>query len=263
MAEVNMTGTAQAEGLDVPFVPQIALDRDSEVPLYQQIAHPLKELILAGRLEPGRLIEDEVSMARRLKVSRPTTRRALRDLVARGLLTRRRGVGTRVTPMHVRRPLGLTSLNDDLVDAGFTPRTEVLSYEVMLAGEQEARDLHTGIGSEVVRTTRLRYIDDEPLAILTNLLPSGDRTPSVTQLTRQGLYDSLAVHGIRPVMAQQSIGARLASARESHLLALDEGSAVLVMERTAFDKEGTVIEYGNHVYNCGMYSFQFNLVADG
>ena len=77
-----MTGTAQAEGLDVPFVPQIALDRDSEVPLYQQIAHPLEELILAGRLEPGRLIEDEVSMARRLKVSRPTTRRALRDLVA-------------------------------------------------------------------------------------------------------------------------------------------------------------------------------------
>ena len=140
MAEVNMTGTAQAEGLDVPFVPQIALDRDSEVPLYQQIAHPLEELILAGRLEPGRLIEDEVSMARRLKVSRPTTRRALRDLVARGLLTRRRGVGTRVTPMHVRRPLGLTSLNDDLVDAGFTPRTEVLSYEVMLAGEQEARE---------------------------------------------------------------------------------------------------------------------------
>ncbi|WP_316670362.1 GntR family transcriptional regulator [uncultured Propionibacterium sp.] len=257
-----MEGAAREENLDVPFVPRIMLDRESSVPLYQQIAGPIEELIMAGELAPGRLIEDEVSMAKRLKVSRPTTRRALRDLVMRGLLTRRRGIGTRVTPMHVHRSLGLTSLNDDLIAAGFHPRTEVLSYEVMLADPTAARSLHGEPGIEIIQVRRLRFIDDEPLAIMTNLLPAGAKAPTVTQLTGQGLYESLAVHGTRPVMAQQSIGARLASPEEARLLVIDEGDAVLVMERTAFDKDGSVIEHGTHVYNCGMYSFQFNLVAD-
>lgn len=250
------------EELDVPFVPSIELDRESGVPLYQQIARPIEELIVTGELPPGRLIEDEVSMARRLRVSRPTTRRALRDLVMRGLLTRRRGIGTRVTPMHVHRSLGLTSLNDDLVAAGFTPRTEVLSYEVMLADQASASVLHGEVGAEIIRVRRLRFIDDEPLAILTNLLPAGNGAPTVTQLTQRGLYESLADHGIHPVMAQQSIGARLVSPEEARLLAIDEGSAVLIMERTAFDNDGEVIEYGAHVYNSGMYSFQFSLVSD-
>lgn len=258
-----MEETDGTVNLDVPFVPQIVLDRESDVPLYQQIARPIEELILAGELAPGRLIEDEVSMAKRLQVSRPTTRRALRDLVTRGMLTRRRGVGTRVTPMHVRRSLGLTSLNDDLVAAGFAPRTEVLFYEVMLADEEAARRLHCGEGTEIIQVRRLRFIENEPLAVMTNLLPAGAKAPTVTQLSGQGLYESLAAHGIRPAMAQQSIGARLASPEEARLLAVDEGAAVLVMERTAFDKEGNVIEYGNHVYNSGLYSFQFNLVQDG
>ncbi|WP_231979473.1 GntR family transcriptional regulator [Tessaracoccus coleopterorum] len=50
------------------------------------------------------MIEDEVSMAHRLDVARPTARRALQELATKGLLTRRRGVGTRVTPPHVHRP---------------------------------------------------------------------------------------------------------------------------------------------------------------
>ena len=97
-----------------PYALQIQLDRTSPVPLYYQISEPIAKLILDGDLPAGTRLEDELSMAARLQVSRPTARQALQRLVDRGLLTRRRGVGTIVAPTHVHRPMELTSLLNDL-----------------------------------------------------------------------------------------------------------------------------------------------------
>ncbi len=254
-----MTDTDSA--LDQPYTLDLDLDRDASLPLYQQIATPLEDLILAGRLQPGQLIEDEVSLAQRLNVSRPTARRALQDLVARGLLTRRRGVGTRVTPSHVRRPLALTSLNDDLVKAGFSPRTEVLSYEVKLAQDEEADLLGCEIGEEVVRIERRRWIDDRRLAVLTNLLPAAT-APSLTRLSTQGLYECLEEDGVHPTAAHQVIGACIANQSQADQLGIQAGEALLTMQRTAYDHSGAVVEYGTHFYNASLYSFQLNLASE-
>lgn len=264
MSDITRTATRDAQpstSSPEPFTPTIHLDRNSPVPLYHQIAQPLEELINSGKLQPGQLIEDEVSMARRLAVSRPTARRALQDLVGRGLLTRRRGVGTRVTPSHVRRPLSLTSLNDDLVKAGFEPRTEVLSYEVRLALDEEAAQLGCATGTEIVRIERRRWIDDRRLAVLTNLLPA-DIAPTLTQLSTTGLYACLEERDIHLVSAHQAVGARSATDTDADLLGIDPGSALLTMERTAYDADGRVIEFGTHIYNATLYSFQFTLMAE-
>ena len=247
--------------LDEPFALSVNLDRGAAVPLYHQIAEPLETLILSGKLETGQLIEDEVSMAQRLNVSRPTARRALQDLVARGLLTRRRGVGTRVTPTHVRRPLALTSLNDDLIKDGLTPRTEVLSYEVKLALEEESDLLGCEIGQEVVRIERRRWIDDRRLAVLTNLLTI-EVAPTLTQLSSNSLYECLEQRGIHPTAAHQVVGARLADAEQADQLGVAPGDALLTMHRTAYDSAGSVVEYGSHILNAELFSFQFNLSAE-
>ena len=88
-----------------PFRPDIPIDRTSGTPLYSQIAEALATLILDGALEPGTRLEDEVSMARRLEVSRPTARQALQRLVDRGLISRRRGAG-RARPGRLTSPGG-------------------------------------------------------------------------------------------------------------------------------------------------------------
>ncbi|WP_026459666.1 GntR family transcriptional regulator [Schaalia suimastitidis] len=247
--------------LDDPFIPPIVLDRTSPVPLYHQISQPLEELIVAGKITAGRLIEDEVSMAQRLHVSRPTTRRALQDLVSRGLLTRRRGIGTRVTPSHVRRPLALTSLNEDLQKAGFEPRTAVLAYEVRLANEVEASFLNREVGTEIVYIERKRSLDDRTLAIMHNYLPA-DIAPSLTQLTHTGLYACFREHNVIPASAQQTVGAKTADAQAAALMGIDVGAALLTMQRTAYDAQGAVIEYGDHIYDAELYSFHFTLTAD-
>ena len=244
--------------MEPTYEPDITLDRDSQVPLYQQIAKPIETAILSGALPAGAMIEDEVSMASRLDVARPTARRALQELASRGLLTRRRGVGTRVTPPHVHRPMKLSSLNDDLAEAGFTPSTRVLSYEVREASSEEAEKLGIPQGEALLSVRRLRYADDHPLALLTNLIPH-DIAPTWQELGDVGLYRCLAARDVEVTSARQVIGARGANAKEAEDLGEEEGAPLLTMERTGYAADGRVVEFGQHVYRPSLYSFHFSL----
>ena len=115
------------------------MDRTSPVPLYFQVATRLQELIEKGEIGVGARIENEVDLAERLGVSRPTTRRAIQYLVERGMLVRKRGVGTQVVHPKVRRPVELSSLYDDLVTSDRAPRTEVLDLRVIPATPGDRR----------------------------------------------------------------------------------------------------------------------------
>src|SRR2546428_11085535 len=94
------------------------LDRESPVPLYYQLAQNMETAIRSGRLSSGSHLENEIELARQLRVSRPTVRRAIALLANRGLVIRRHGIGTLVVPVRVRRPVRLSSLYDDLQEAG-------------------------------------------------------------------------------------------------------------------------------------------------
>lgn len=243
-----------------PFVLEVAIDRRSVEPLYRQIAAPLERAILSGAAPAGTLIEDEVSMARRLKVSRPTARRALQDLATRGLVSRKRGVGTRVNPSQIHRPIGMTSLDEDLREAGFRTRTDILGYRVLLAGPEEAAKLGCDEGSEVVLIERVRWANDEPLAVLTNLM-LGSFAPTITQLATTPLYESLRTQGIEIVAGKQVVSARNSNERESELLEMVPGDAVLTVKRWAYDRAGDVVEYGDHIYNPALHSLSFSSAA--
>lgn len=249
------------QDLDKPKHLEITVDRDLSTPLHVQVSEPVTEMIVSGELAPGQLIEDEVTLANRLSVSRPTVRRAFQDMVNAGLLTRRRGVGTRVTPSHIRRKMGLTSLHDDLDKAGLSPRTDVLSYSVQLADKSLAGLLECAEGTELVLIERLRWSKDTPLALMHNILPA-KYAPSLTELSTQGLYECLAKRGIRPTNAIQSVSARLADAREAGLLHISEGSALVTTQRSAYSETGELVDFGRHVYDAAQYHVTFSLHAD-
>lgn len=246
--------------MDKAYTPVIMIDRDSTIPLYEQIARPIEAAIVSGELPAGAMIEDEVSMAQRLDVARPTARRALQELVTKGLLSRRRGVGTRVTPTHVHRPMKLSSLNEDLSDAGFIPSTKVLSYLVREASAEEAEQLSIAAGDGVLSVSRLRYADDHPLAILSNIIPL-DIAPTWQELGANGLYRCLGSRGIQIASAQQEIGARVANAEEAGTLGEEAGAPLLTMHRVGRTAEGRPVEIGDHVYRPSLYSFKFSLFS--
>ena len=126
-SDILTTMSAPTPGLD--SLPRFVVDRKSPVPLYFQVAQHLEDAIHSGAVPTGTLFQNEVDLAASLGLSRPTMRRAMQHLVDKGLVVRRRGIGTRVVQPKLRRSLELTSLYDDLTRAGRKPTTEVLSFE--------------------------------------------------------------------------------------------------------------------------------------
>jgi DNA-binding GntR family transcriptional regulator len=237
------------------------LDRSSPVPLYYQVATRLQELIEKGEIGVGARIENEVDLAERLGVSRPTTRRAIQYLVERGMLVRKRGVGTQVVHPKVRRPVELSSLYDDLVAGDRAPRTEVLDLRVIPASDAIAGSLSLEPGAEVTWIERLRYAGGEPLALMHNAIPVDVLTVTEDDLSTHGLYELLRRAGHVPRIATQVIGARSATATEARTLAEKRGASLLTMNRTAWDAAGKALEYGSHLYRASRYSFELNLSA--
>lgn len=239
----------------------VEVDRTSPIPLYFQVASRLQELIEQGEIGVGSRIENEVDLAERLGVSRPTTRRAIQYLVERGMLVRKRGVGTQVVHPKVRRPVQLSSLYDDLSAAARYPRTDVLDLRVIKAPDAVAEALRVAPGTEVTWFERLRYANDEPLALMHNAIPVDLLTLDRADLARHGLYELLRRAGIVPHIATQNIGARAATATEARVLDEKRGASLLTMTRTAWDASGRALEYGSHLYRASRYSFELNLSA--
>jgi DNA-binding GntR family transcriptional regulator len=243
------------------LVRPVEVDRTSPVPLYFQVASRLQELIENGEIGVGARIENEVDLAERLGVSRPTTRRAIQYLVERGMLVRKRGVGTQVVHPKVRRPVELSSLYDDLVNADRRPRTDVLDLRVIPATQEIADALELAAGSDVTWIERLRYAGDEPLALMHNAIPVDLLALTEQDLAEHGLYELLRRAGYVPRIATQVIGARSATPAEATVLQEKRGASLLTMTRTAWDAGGRALEYGSHLYRASRYSFELNLSA--
>ena len=261
-----MSGQMSGTPVDDPWTESLsplritATDRAEALPLWALIAGRLEALIQAGELPPGATVENEVALAARLGISRPTMRRALADLVDKGLLSRRAGVGTQVTSAQaviVRRPVELTSLYDDLAASGRAPHTQVLDLEIVPADDTLAMALRIAPRSPVTAVRRLRFADGEPLALMTNHVPTSMARLDRVALEHAGLYACIAqAGGTVPATATDVIGARVANADDARVLQIFTGAPVLTMTRTAWAADGRGIEVGAHVYRADRYAFE-------
>jgi DNA-binding GntR family transcriptional regulator len=204
----------------------VTIDRSSPVPLYHQLAEQLCTAIRSGQLQPGDPFENEIALAERLNLSRPTVRRAIH-----------------------------TSLYDDLERDAGRPTTTVLHHQ-LVRDERVAAALDLPADAELLSIVRLRFSDSRPLALLRNWLPLSCADITREQLEAQGLYALLRDRGVRPVVAHQSIGARTPTAAERRHLGLRPSEPVLTMTRSAFDSVGNAVEYGDHCYRAQDYSIE-------
>ena len=237
----------------------VDLDRSTPVPLYHQLAQAIESAIVRGDLSPGDRLENELDLAKRLKLSRPTIRQAISELVDKGVVVRKRGVGTQVVQSPVHRTVELTSLFDDLSSAGMHPTTQLLEYRIGVPDEMLREQLSLEPGAEAVTIKRLRSAGGEPLAVMINHLPA-EISPPAGDLEDGGLDRGLRANGVHIRLARQRIGAKAADADEAALLDEEPGAALLTMHRTAFDDAGRVVEVGEHAYRADRYFFETTVV---
>jgi GntR family transcriptional regulator len=227
------------------------------VPLYYQIEQRILEAIQGGTLGPGDQIPTEAELAERHGVSRITAKRALDDLVHKGLAFRMQGKGTFVASRRLRDISGFGSFTEDFRSRGMVPSSRILHFEVETPGEDIRERLGLDAGTQAYRIRRLRMADGEPVAVETAHLSCG-LCPGLlaSHLEGHSLFALLQERfSIVPSWADAEIKARLATKAEGGLLGMKIGEPVLEARRTTYTTNYEVIECVESVYRGDRFAF--------
>jgi GntR family transcriptional regulator len=222
------------------------ISRQSKSPLYEQIYQLLRTRISEGHLGPGDLLPSEAELVDHYQVSRATVRQALDELVSDGLIHRKQGRGTFVSPPTVEQGLvRIVSFTEDMQQRGLEPGTELISAELVPATDVLARHLEVPVGEPLARIERLRLADGEPMSLEMSYLVHG-YCPGVllqdytTQSLRNMLQDR---YGLRITSAKQSIRAVTANKETAKVLSVPAEAALLYIERISYTDYDVPIEF--------------------
>lgn len=208
-----------------------AVDRNSPLPLWAQLYNDLVRRLKAEAF--GATFPGEHGLADEYEVSRHTVREALSRLRQVGILDSGRGRRTAVRTARIEQPLGaLYSLFGEVQSRGMHQRSEVLTREARRDPTVAAR-LGTDADTEFVYLERLRYADEQPLALdRTWLLASLARPLLAADLTATGVYAELArLRGVQITDGQERIHAVVPTADQRRLLDLGRRVALLGIDR--------------------------------
>ena len=222
-------------------------------PLYIQLQELIRNALVKRVLVQGNAIPAEREIAIEYNVSRITVRKAIGGLVEEGLLTRRRGAGTFVVGRVEKSFSKLSSFSEDMAARGRTSSSSWLSRSVGHVNPEEAMTLGLSPGAAVFRFDRIRYADDEAMALEFSTI-AGYCLPSV-EAVDGSLYTALEKAGCRPVRALQRLRAVQFGSEHAGILGVDAGHAGLLIERRGFLRDGRAAEFTRSYYRGDAYDF--------
>ncbi|HEX4541652.1 MAG TPA: GntR family transcriptional regulator [Candidatus Acidoferrum sp.] len=232
------------------------LDRQSVVPLYYQIRQRLLGLIRAGQLKPGKPVPSEEEISRRLGVSRMTARQALKSLCNLGVAHSQRGKGTFVSGLKLEKNFRQAqSFSEEMAARGSRPRSRVVSFKVVPAGEEVADALQLKPDGKVIQLRRVRMAGSSPMGVECTCLPL-DLCPDLLEKfdPATSLYQALSErYGIHIVQADEVVEAGLADSEMARLLHIRKGSPVFLFTRTCFAEDGQPMEFAKSTFRGDRY----------
>jgi GntR family transcriptional regulator len=235
------------------------LDPEDNLPLYQQLQRGIREAIEKRILGPDDALPSERQLAEDLGISRITVRKAIDGLAAEGLLVSRQGSGNFVCTRIDKNFAKLTSFSEDMRARGRHPRSVWLKRSEGTVTPEESLKLALSPGTLVYRFHRLRFADDEPMAIEFATIDA-TTLPSL-EAVDASLYDALEAAGNRPVRALQRLRALILDTEQAELLKASPGDAGLLVERIGFLRDGTAVEFSQSIYRGDTYDFVAELSA--
>ncbi len=241
------------------------IDRESRVPYYVQLKAALEDHIEAGGWKPGDRIPGEPELCQIFGVSRTVVRQALNEMALQGIVVRQRGRGTFVAqPKISSRSLvqSVEGFYQDMAERGLKVVNEVLEQTMLPADPKVAAYLRVEPMEPVIKIVRLRFIQDEPIVLVTSYLPYElCRELINADLSQQSLYAFLEEHyELTIARGRRRIEATIASAHEAKLFHLPEGSALIKLESVSYLSDGTPIEYFDGLWRSDRARFEVEIV---
>ncbi|MGL4685024.1 MAG: phosphonate metabolism transcriptional regulator PhnF [Hafnia alvei] len=205
---------------------------------YQEIA-ALLEQDLRQHYQCGDYLPAEHQLAERYEVNRHTLRRAIDELVVRGWVQRRQGVGVLVLMRPFDYPLhSQARFSQNLLEQGSHPTSERLISVLRPTVSHIADALGMEEGQQVIHLRTLRRVNGVPVCVIDHFLPDLSWWSTLQNFTSGSLHGYIQQHlGHELSRTQTRISARRAQAKESRLLEIAT-HAPLMCVRTLNHCEG-------------------------
>ena len=216
-------------------------------PLYEQIKMLLTNSLVAGEWKPGEAIPSEMDLAARYRVSQGTVRKAIEELAAEAILTRRQGKGTFVAshnePSYQYRFLRMRPDSGDPVH----PVNLFFGLERQEASPEVARALALDEGEAVVSFKRVMSFGGRP-SILDEIAFAAARFPGFTLAELEDFHGSVysfyeTVFGVRMIRAEERLRAVGADSVAAAHLKVGAGTALLRVDRVAYTYGDQPVEW--------------------
>ena len=227
-------------------------------PLYERVEFVLAGDIADGSLPPETQLPSEDGLVERFKVSRTTVRKAIQNLVERGLVEVRRGKGTFVTQPRITQELTeLTGFVEDMQALGRTPAARLLDKRIVTADVAVAQHLALAPGTLVVRLRRVRLADGVPMSFDETYLPRdlGERVAK-NDLEAEPVFALLEdKYGTPLVEAEYKLEAAAADPVAAEALQVPIGSPIFLIERTSYTAGNRAVDYERLHYRGDLIRF--------
>lgn len=231
-----------------------------DLPIYKQIENYIMECIHDSRLQQGMIIPSEENFCEMFSTSRMTVRKAIDELVGKGILHRMKGKGTFVNKFNIEKTMNIsTGWKETMRAQGHKVKTKVLNFCYVEASEFVAKNLNVTQGSKVVLLERLRYADDLPVLIEKAYL-NGSILQGIMdyEFSDESLYRVFETHfGIKLNHVYQKIYTKEITGEHAKLLFNTKSAVTMVMENTSFDNYTRPIEFTICYINGERYTLRY------
>ncbi|HEV2990977.1 MAG TPA: GntR family transcriptional regulator [Candidatus Angelobacter sp.] len=231
--------------------------------LYSQVETVLVSEISDGDLKVGDQLPTEESLIARFEVSRITVRRAIQNLVSRGLVEIRRGKGTFVAAPKITQELTeLSGFVEDMHALGRKPTARVIGKEIVSADATVASQLALTKGERVVRIRRVRLADGIPLSFDETYLPLEIGKKIITNnLKVEPIFSLLErKYNVALIEAEYKLDAVAAETDVAAALKVKARSPIFRIERTSYSTGRRPVDYEKLHYRGDLVQFVTRLV---
>lgn len=220
----------------------------------------MRKLIASPEFRNGAFLPKEVELANRLGVSRNTIRQATNKLEYEGLLSRKKGVGTKVAE---KKPLstGLDhwySFTQEMRERGIQVENISIKAEYVKPDEKLLRFFNIREGKPVVKLAKLKGSGGDPIVYFESffhprigLVPEDNFSkPLYTMLEEK--------FGVLVVRSNENIRAALAGTMAKKL-GVSVNDPILIRERYVYDPGGRPIEYNIGYYRADRFTYSIDI----
>jgi GntR family transcriptional regulator len=238
----------------------LKLDHKSSTPLRAQVEQLLRDLVRRPQYQRGALLPDEVKLASQLGISRGTVRSGISKLVFEGVLERKAGVGTRVSPCHVESGIrAWRSFTREMAAKGITVQNFRIGYRLVAPSAEAAQALQLNSATRVWRLDRVRGWNGKPVLQSTSWFHPRLGLKGDEDFTSP-LYEILEkTTGVRPHHAREQFLATIADAHTARLLRVAAGDPLLLRRHTVFDPGNRAFEFAEVCYVSARFTLTMNM----